>query len=82
MFNHETPFIKDSQGRRTFLQRQIRYRFFFTTSGTIILNWNWYILLKQAEGSLSATAFTFKNNDLILIGANLPHLWRCDEKFW
>jgi AraC-like DNA-binding protein len=23
----------------------------------------------------------FKNNDLILLGSNLPHLWRCDEKF-
>jgi AraC-like DNA-binding protein len=23
----------------------------------------------------------FKNNDLILLGSNLPHLWRCDERF-
>jgi len=41
------------------------------------------VLIIEASGRqfIGDSIHHFKNNDLILLGANLPHLWRCDEKF-
>jgi AraC-like DNA-binding protein len=40
-----------------------------------------YIIEASGRQFIGDSIHHFKNNDLILIGANLPHLWRCDEKF-
>jgi AraC-like DNA-binding protein len=40
-----------------------------------------YIIEATGRQFIGDSIHHFKNNDLILIGANLPHLWRCDEKF-
>jgi AraC-like DNA-binding protein len=40
-----------------------------------------YIIEASGRQFIGDSIHHFKNNDLILIGTNLPHLWRCDEKF-
>ena len=40
-----------------------------------------YIIEASGRQFIGDSIHHFKNNDLILIGSNLPHLWRCDEKF-
>jgi AraC-like DNA-binding protein len=40
-----------------------------------------YIIEATGRQFIGDSIHHFKNNDLILIGSNLPHLWRCDEKF-
>ena len=40
-----------------------------------------YIIEASGRQFIGDSIHHFKNNDLILVGANLPHLWRCDEKF-
>jgi AraC-like DNA-binding protein len=40
-----------------------------------------YIIEATGRQFIGDSIHHFKNNDLILLGANLPHLWRCDEKF-
>ena len=40
-----------------------------------------YIIEASGRQFIGDSIHHFKNNDLILVGSNLPHLWRCDEKF-
>jgi AraC-like DNA-binding protein len=40
-----------------------------------------YIIEASGRQFIGDSIHHFKNNDLILLGSNLPHLWRCDEKF-
>jgi len=40
-----------------------------------------YIIEASGRQFIGDSIHHFKNNDLILMGSNLPHLWRCDEKF-
>ncbi|HEY8734083.1 MAG TPA: AraC family transcriptional regulator, partial [Puia sp.] len=40
-----------------------------------------YIIEATGRQFIGDSIHHFKNNDLILLGSNLPHLWRCDEKF-
>jgi AraC-like DNA-binding protein len=40
-----------------------------------------YIIEASGRQFIGDSIHHFKNDDLILVGSNLPHLWRCDEKF-
>ena len=40
-----------------------------------------YIIEATGRQFIGDSIHHFKNNDLILIGSDLPHWWRCDEKF-
>ncbi|HEY2350278.1 MAG TPA: AraC family transcriptional regulator [Puia sp.] len=40
-----------------------------------------YIIDASGRQFIGDSIHHFKNNDLILVGSNLPHLWHCDEKF-
>jgi AraC-like DNA-binding protein len=40
-----------------------------------------YIIEASGRQFIGDSIHHFKNNDLILVGSNLPHLWHCDEKF-